>query len=393
MDQLPELDDALQDLSETLGYRIALIDEAGKVVAYSIHESPEDRRRLFHLLTHSDSWPAPRTATAPYSIEELPEVGAVLFIRLLDPQRHIIGHLLLPAVAPGQEETPLSAPLSAALEATEQLAELLGARQQEEARRDARANRLAVTLVSGDAGERESAAEHLLRERLLSSAAGYCAVALGVDPRVATALDNEKTSQAVARTLQFVRETSTATVVGGTLKNHLGVLVFPRPVVVPRLSRILSSPELSPVRAGVGSLSTLSEIHRSFQRAQLAWRASWLAPADHGIVAAWEQVGLDGTLARMPVEDFTLDDLPPSTRELLAAVDSPDLLDTLTAYLDTGGDAQRTALNLHIHRSTLYYRLDKLRAALSGDLHDGVFRRELHTGLRIARLAGLVPGR
>lgn len=405
MDRLPEIDDAVQDLAEAVGRRIVLVDEMMRVVAYSIHETPADRRRLFQMLAHSDSWPAPRTGRNAYSVEVLPEIGAVLFLRLLDPRQHIIGHLLMPAATGEQpatgEATPIDIPTATTVpaeapgpvltEAAGMLAELLSARRQEQDQRDARSRQLTVELVSGEATTREAAAEELLAERLLSSAAGYCAVALGVDPRTATPLGQEKTTQAVARTLRFVRETSTATVVGGTLDNHIGVLVFPRPVVLPRLARILRHPDLVPVRAGVGSMSRLADIHRSFNHARLAWRASWLAPEDHGVATSWEEVGLDGTLARLPVEEFTRDDLPPTTRDLLAAVDSPTLIATLETYLDTGGDAQRTARELHIHRSTLYYRLDKIRAVISGDLSDGVFRRDLHTGLRLARLAGLRP--
>ena len=46
-----------------------------------------------------------------------------------------------------------------------------------------------------------------------------------------------------------------------------------------------------------------------------------------------------------------------------------------------------------IHRSTLYYRLDRIRELTGSDLHDGRTRRELHTGIRIAQLAGLWGGR
>ena len=42
-----------------------------------------------------------------------------------------------------------------------------------------------------------------------------------------------------------------------------------------------------------------------------------------------------------------------------------------------------------IHRSTLYYRLDRIRELTGRDLRDGRTRRELHTGIRIAQLAGL----
>ena len=386
MDRFPELDDAVQDLSEDLDRRLVVIDQAMRVVSYSIHETPADRQRLFQILAHSDSWPRPDTATTSYQVVEVPGIGALLFLRLLDTRKQIIGHLTLPVLNPESEQSLLNEVTAAA----RHLSELLAARQHEAMDREARSSHLATQLLTNDIGVRAKAAEALIAERFLSSAEGCCAVALGVDPRGATPLDQEKAAQAVAHTLRFVRETSTATVVGGVLDDEVGVLVFPRPVVVPRLRRILQDPQLFPVRAGIGPLVPLAEVYRSFERARLAWRASWLAPQHHDTVTTWENVGLDGTLARLPLEDFLPEDLPPSIRDLLAAAASPVLLDTLEAYLSAGGDAQQTARALNIHRSTLYYRLDKLRALISGDLNDGILRRELHTGLRMAHLAGLL---
>ncbi|QGU05368.1 PucR family transcriptional regulator [Corynebacterium comes] len=386
MDHLPELDDAVQDLAEATGRRLVVMGQSMRVVAYSIHESPEDRRRLFHLLAHSDAWPHPRTTSKPCQVETFPEVGPLVFLRLSDPQRHTVGYLVTPAPEDGADCPALT-------DAAPLLAELLRARQHESADRTEHSRRLTVALTTGSPHEREAAAAALIAERFLSDAEGYCAVALGVDPRDPMPLAREKTAQAVSRTLKFVRETSTATVIGGITDTPVGILVFPRPVVVPRLIRILEHPQVAPVRAGVGPLLPLADVHSSFVQAHLAWRASWLAPADHEIVTTWDGAGLDATLARLPLEDFTLTDLPPSTRDLLSAIDSPDLLTTLEAYLDAGGDAQRTSRELNIHRSTLYYRLDKLRTAVVGDLSDGILRRDLHTGLRMARLAGLVPTR
>ena len=48
-----------------------------------------------------------------------------------------------------------------------------------------------------------------------------------------------------------------------------------------------------------------------------------------------------------------------------------DLIHTLDVYLALGGDARKTAETLHLHRSTLYYRLDKITEAVGGDLGDG----------------------
>ncbi|WP_237421681.1 helix-turn-helix domain-containing protein [Gordonia sp. SID5947] len=80
---------------------------------------------------------------------------------------------------------------------------------------------------------------------------------------------------------------------------------------------------------------------------------------------------------------MAVDDLPRSVRRLLAAGLSQEIVTTLQAYLDCGGDAQRTARTLNIHRSTLYYRLGRIRSALDADLGDGRLRTELHVGLRL----------
>ncbi|MDF3339166.1 helix-turn-helix domain-containing protein [Mycolicibacterium septicum] len=70
-----------------------------------------------------------------------------------------------------------------------------------------------------------------------------------------------------------------------------------------------------------------------------------------------------------------------------------DLLRTLETYLANGGDVRRTSEDMYLHRSTLYYRLEKLTEAVGSDLGDGETRFDLMLSLRLARLAGLYrPG-
>lgn len=391
MHRLPEFDDAVQDLSEALDRRLVIINDSMRTVAYSIHETPEDRQRLSHVLAHSTTWLPPQTAKHSHCFEDLPEIGTTLFVRLINSRQHIIGHLVIPLTAEESTEGQIDdAITNTVLSGAERLSDFMETWLQDADDKAARSHEHTVKLVTGNSYERAEAAAALLSDRILSASDQYCVVALGVDPRTATQQDHEKAALAVSRTVQFVNDTSTATVAGGTLEDDVGVLIFPRPVVIPRLIRILEEPQLAHIRAGIGPLTHLSDIQRSFQRARTAWRASYLAPDDHAIVVAWDELGLDGTLARLPLEDFTLDDLPAATKELLANLDSSVLLDTLEAYLVAGGDAQQTARVLNIHRSTLYYRLDKVRKAVPGDLSDGILRRELHTGLRIAKLAKLL---
>ncbi|MEB8340172.1 PucR family transcriptional regulator [Streptomyces endophyticus] len=387
MQRIPDLDDAVQDLSEAVGHRLILIDETMRVVGYSIHESETDRGRLSHVLAHSDSWDLPRTTTHAYCVEPVPVLGECLFLRLADRNHRITGYLVLVL---GTERVPVDVP-DRLVAAGPSLGDLLALRGLRAERELARSRSLTVDLVTGGPERRAAAAEALVSERILSASGRYCPVVLGTDPRTASPRDGERAALAVTVTLRFVAQASTASAAGAPLPDGLGVLLFPRPVVQHRLTRILEQPQVAGVRAGIGPLVGLTDVHRSFERARLAWRASYFAPQDHSTVTDWEQVGLDGTLARLPLETLGVDDLPPPVHRLITAGLSLELLTTLDRYLDRGGDAQQTARVLGIHRSTLYYRLGKIRSAVGDDLSDGRLRRELHTGLRIAQLAGLGP--
>ena len=66
---------------------------------------------------------------------------------------------------------------------------------------------------------------------------------------------------------------------------------------------------------------------------------------------------------------------------------APVLMHTLETYLDLAGDARRTAARLSLHRTTLYYRLNRIAALLGADLGDGLTRTDLHVALKRRRLA------
>ncbi|MFF0319934.1 PucR family transcriptional regulator [Nonomuraea angiospora] len=119
--------------------------------------------------------------------------------------------------------------------------------------------------------------------------------------------------------------------------------------------------------------------------AWLSWREARhaLRVAEHfpryAPVARWEDLGVHRLLARLGQADL---------RELAAetAVLDGELAETVEAYLDHGGHAQKTAAELGIHRQTLYYRLGKAERLTHRDLSDGDDRLAVHLGLKAARL-------
>lgn len=65
-----------------------------------------------------------------------------------------------------------------------------------------------------------------------------------------------------------------------------------------------------------------------------------------------------------------------------------DLFNTLEQYLDAGGNGVQTAEALHIHRSTLNYRLQRIAEVCACDLSDPRTRTNLQIALKLLRLFG-----
>lgn len=80
----------------------------------------------------------------------------------------------------------------------------------------------------------------------------------------------------------------------------------------------------------------------------------------------------------------------PVLRQLLAEKQA-DLFHTLETYLDAGGNSVQTADALHIHRSTLNYRLARIREICSVDLSSPGARMNLQVALKLIRLFDDLP--
>jgi PucR family transcriptional regulator, purine catabolism regulatory protein len=65
---------------------------------------------------------------------------------------------------------------------------------------------------------------------------------------------------------------------------------------------------------------------------------------------------------------------------------SMELFNTLEAYLDAGGNGVQTAEILHVHRSTLNYRLGRVTELCEADLTDPLVRTNLQVAVKLLRL-------
>lgn len=82
----------------------------------------------------------------------------------------------------------------------------------------------------------------------------------------------------------------------------------------------------------------------------------------------------------------------PGLEALLDLPGAAPLLRTLETYLELAGSAQATAEALHLHRTSLYYRLQRVELLAGTDLKNGTERLALHLALKVARIKGRLAG-
>jgi DNA-binding PucR family transcriptional regulator len=132
-----------------------------------------------------------------------------------------------------------------------------------------------------------------------------------------------------------------------------------------------------------GSCSAPDELPRSFTEAMRTLRIRQMSRTPRG-ATSFDQLGLyrilDTGNSRADVEAFV--------REWLGGLidydDSraADMVHTLSEFLECGGNYDRTATALFIHRSTLRYRLGRIRKITGFDLADVETRLNVHVATR-----------
>ena len=151
-------------------------------------------------------------------------------------------------------------------------------------------------------------------------------------------------------------------------------------------------PGWTPV-VGVGPLvDDPARAHESYARACGAARVAGAMP-ERGPVARWDRLGVFRALSSIPrdrVADLT--DIHEGLAALARTPTGDSLIATAEVYLDLGADARAAARALHLHRSSLYYRLTKCQEVAGVNLRDGGDRLAFHLALKLARLSGHLEG-
>lgn len=352
------LQPAVDDLARQLGRPVLLEDHAQSVLAYSEQTGPMDDVRRDSILRRHTTREL-RTHFRAAGIFEargplrVPGASGVL-PRVCVPLRHrerLLGFLWL-------IDAPVMADpdLALAAEAADVLALTV----------------LHDVLAEGVSTRREQAA----LARVLSGDARAAAVLVdegGFPPLPVTVLVVRGARESLldgllAARLRFsarhlVRADHGVLVCAGAVRPTEVPALFSRPVVV---GTGTTRPDLSGAQE-----SYVEALHASL----VAARVPRFAP-----VASWESLGVYRMLVSVPAEA-----IHPGVLRL-----PPELVETLETYLDLAGGAVETAKALRLHRTSLYYRLQRVAELTGTNLRDGDERLTLHLSLKLARLHGLL---
>lgn len=387
----------IDDLAEGLQRSVVIDDPGVRLLYASQHYGDEDEVRTHAMLQRRASSAAIGHVlaqgvsgwTTPGVIPPNAEIG--MHARVCYPIRWR-GELIALLLVVDAEGSITTTELSSISAAGDLLAPLLAAERQSDNDTKSEAEQVAVgDLLSDSALVRLAALRTLTGSRDLHAFERVRVVRLeaqrgegATDSHVAAALRFGLDS----RSSELVRVPSLITVTGHAGTAILGSVGAPvsedqasslAEKLVARVHEVAA--ERFVCSAGIGSeVEGLERAWVSNDQAVLACRA--IAPGSERI-RSWAALGPMAILLHLPAEHLPIEALPAEMQRVLAADKDGRLLETLRAFLENGGAIPATASALHVHRTTLYYRLDRLRELAEVDLDDGNNRLALHMSLKL----------
>jgi len=402
--------DGIQDLVDALAERlqrsVAIDDPQIRLIAASRHFGDEDAVRVQFLLGRKstegvtnwllslgldqvDTW---------YRLPANAEWGTRA--RLCVPIRYakvLLGYLWL------IDDNQLTPDETADAVATaEAVAPILYRRDLAVERRRTQIEGILRELLSSDAAARAWAATELIEEGLVSPKA--CVAALVVRPAQEFAPDEEHAQERLQRAFADAASKSSASAADGAIlslaqRHRLVLIATGERTTGLQSMRSLAETVLETVAAasgqhclaGIGTPQEgLEAAVRSFTQAVAACRAARHLPG-LGPAVAWQEMGIYAMLIKFAPETPDLIDFPAQLLTLSGRKNSEVLLRTAETYLDNAGDTQATAQELHIHRATLYQRLERISKLSGLDMGSGADRLMLHLGIKLAHVTGAYP--
>jgi sugar diacid utilization regulator len=397
-----ELQRVAQALADRTGRAIAIDDPQMNLICHTAHDESVDPHRVASVMkmrapdevvAHAFAQGI-ATADGPVKVPGLPEIE--LLPRLCIPVRCqglLFGYLWIiePEVGlPGDE-------LEAAVAAAADAGQVLYRERLVDDLRDSRERELLRDLISDDPAVSSAAADLLVDEEMLPT--GGSVAVLFVQ---ASSVEGEDVRTALHAVLRRAGRRATPLVslcmarAGGR-----GVLLLAgrRAPAAADLRAVAEQvrDELTKqlgdsveVRVGIGPVvEGAAQASASARRAREALDVTAKVQG-FGTVTAWDELGVYRLLVQLPLDELPDDAIPDGLRTLMDQDAEGTLVETLETWLDEGCDSRQTVARLQVHRTSLYYRLGRIEEITGMSLSAGSVRLDLHLGLKLARLQGLL---
>lgn len=352
---------------------VAAVDEARR---FTVSEGRTDPRLLDALETHG-ILPEIRQTLRPVHIPQMPDVGLELE-RILAPivvHGDIYGYVWIIA-----DDRPLTDLDSIAINIGATVAALMMLYQE--------------SVQSAEASLKGSLLSQLIqsepgREAVLNDQAMRYGVDL-TEPYVMLLLENEERS--TQRMLQLYRRINRLAgvrgwrAVTGQFAGEVIILTQADQAVEKMIEHIRSEVNGGlTFRIGIsGVLRDAQAVSKAHQQCrEVLYISRRLGDARE--VVSFDELGYLHALYRAGAESLQTNPHVSFIRRLLDEGET-DLFHTLEQYLDAGGNGVQTAERLHIHRSTLNYRLARITELCQADLSDPMTRINLQVALKLLRL-------
>ncbi|MDF3304444.1 helix-turn-helix domain-containing protein [Rhodococcus sp. T2V] len=393
-----EIQAAIDEIAEALGTGASLDDLTGRLVAYSAQFGRADDARVRALLNREvpediREWEerhGTRTAVEPLIIQANPDLK--MEARICIPLIHRgVRTGLLYVIDPLAPEDPdrVTTTVNAITGHVELLATVLY--EMASPHLDERHQRELEFFAAcqGNAGALETVANW---PPVRSAASLRLAVSI-----FATGEDIAEFSETRAAQLRLASQQTVSrypSVIAGSVQDtHSVVLLRPdnEANAALRLHQRLAAAsgvgqpgDTAPERLYTGvaeNISSTSELPEAYRRAVIAAQTAAVEP-ESGTIATWETIGPYRLIATRLRTDGSISDLLDT---LVDADPNGDLVNTLEVFYDQGDNVKAVADTLHLHRTSLYYRINKIRDILGVDPLGGATRLELHLALKARR--------
>lgn len=403
MDTIQNIIDAL---AQSLHRSVAVDNAELKLIASSSHFADADRARLESLAGRKAEKAASdyvfgqgvRTWHTPRSLPANPEVGAdtARFCLPLWSRYELSGFLWI------MEKTPLSdVEIERATEAASKIRDLLSRQAQAASESEQEVEAMTFALLSLDGHERAAAVRDLSDYGLMKGATRFTVIVVSLDTDKAEEFTESPTSlirralahlihaRSAGMTLSGISDPDSFLILGHRTVFHRDELHDIGTRLLKEVGRL--DPNLARhVRVGIGTAqNNLFSVASSFDQAQQAARQ---AHRNKEAIAIWGEDALESLFDAVLNPECKIDLIPEAIRSL--ENDHAGMIEMLEIFLDAGGNVVKASERLHLHRTTVYYRLNKFQKATGLDIEDGPTRLMLHLWIKSKKryvLSGAFP--